>query len=306
MNQINVEVIKIGGSFLSSPESLGDVLNIARSSGKAVLVVSAFKGVTDRLQNIYPLNTVTKISEFQAIVSWHARILEKSPGYSQESSAESILRGLYNGDCSVESIIEKVGTADYDEFLSTGERLSAVTVGMYLEHQRIKTKTVFSDALGVTVTERGQARIIDIDATSKKTAGMVERLLAEGDIIVTTGFFGRDSDGRVKILGRNSSDYSAVGIAASIGQSSVTLLKDVTGIYRADPKLLPPGSGHIPVLSYGDALNICLSGSKVVHPSAVELAMETGVRINVRRHGDSSGGTLICRVQEKQVTLGIK
>lgn len=297
MKGASVEIIKVGGSFLSSPESLGDVLSLAKSTQKAILVLSAFSGVTDRLQGIHSMGKASRISEFQSIVSWHANLLSKSPGFHSEFPPDTLADGLSSGTSQNGGLLEWIGNADHDEFLSIGEKLSALTISEYLKYHRIRCHRIFSDDLGVTVSEGKEGRTIDIEATSIKARSIIDSLLANNDVIVTTGFFGRGTDGRVKILGRNSSDYSAVGIAASLGHDRVTLLKDVRGIYRADPKHLPPGSHHIPVLSYMEALDICRSGSRVVHPSAVELAMKTGIQISVRRHGDSTSGTLICKNQ---------
>ncbi len=288
-----VEVIKIGGSFLSSPGSLGEVLSLAKSVPRAILVLSAFSGVTDRLASIHSMDRASKIFQFQSVLSWHASLLSKSPGFSASVSTERLASGLFDSAAEKGMLLERICNADLDEFLSVGERLSALVVSEYLTYHGVRCHRIFSDDLGVTVAEGSQGRTIDIESTSLRARAIIDNLLASSDVIVTTGFFGRGNDGKVRILGRNSSDYSAVGIAASLGHDRVTLLKDVKGIYRADPKILPPGSDHIPVLSYLEALDICRSGSRIVHPSAVELAMERGIQINVRKHGDFTGGTLI-------------
>ena len=62
----------------------------------------------------------------------------------------------------------------------------------------------------------------------------VNALWQEHPILVLPGFYGVDRDGAVVLFGRGGSDLSAVFLAAELG-SACRLLKDVPGVFTADP-----------------------------------------------------------------------
>jgi len=70
------------------------------------------------------------------------------------------------------------------------------------------------------------------------------------------------------------------------------LFKDVGGVYTADPKIVPEAR-LIPVITYEEMLEMASQGAKVIHPRAVEMAMQYGVEIFITGM-DSKVGTLIC------------
>jgi len=59
------------------------------------------------------------------------------------------------------------------------------------------------------------------------------------DVIVVTGFVARNAEGLPTTLKRNGSDFSATIFSVLTKANSVTIWKDVDGMYTSDPKKIP-------------------------------------------------------------------
>src|SRR5207237_947410 len=65
-------------------------------------------------------------------------------------------------------------------------------------------------------------------------------LLEAGQVPVVAGFYGRSEQGRIAILGRGGSDFSATLVGAALDADEIWMLKhDVDGIKTTDPRLVP-------------------------------------------------------------------
>jgi homoserine dehydrogenase len=84
---------------------------------------------------------------------------------------------------------------------------------------------------------------------------------------VVPGFYGRGPDGKIYLLGRGGSDLTALHLAHSLG-AACRLLKDVDGVYDADPGHPTRSARRYAQLSYEDALRLQArwSGEGLLHP----------------------------------------
>jgi len=64
----------------------------------------------------------------------------------------------------------------------------------------------------------------------------VRQDLAQGKVVIITGFQGIDGAGNVTTLGRGGSDTSAVAVAAALQASECLIYTDVDGVYTTDPR----------------------------------------------------------------------
>ncbi|MGW8781250.1 amino acid kinase family protein [Streptomyces sp. NPDC055796] len=122
-----------------------------------------------------------------------------------------------------------------------------------------------------------RARLVHTDP------GALTSALAGHEVVVVPGGQAVDARGRPTWLGKNSSDLSAVAVAAAVGAPACEIHSDVDGIYSADPHLVP-GARLLPRVSYDTASLLSLHGAKVIHRRAVEMARKCGVEL-VLRHG---------------------
>eukprot|EP00040_Diaphanoeca_grandis_P000873 m.16711 g.16711 ORF g.16711 m.16711 type:complete len:974 (+) comp11169_c0_seq1:510-3431(+) len=188
------------------------------------------------------------------------------------------------------SLLRESTPQGLDYALSFGERLSAHVMVRLLRARGVKSKFVDARMWNRTDCHFGNAAV-----DWEKTRRNVEVLWhGWGEAItVHTGFIGQTEDGRTTTLGRNGSDYTATLLAASLQASRVVINTDVPGVMTADPNIV---SDAVPVahLTYSEALELAVYGSRLFHPRTFTPLMKTGVPMLIRNTMDTkSPGTLI-------------
>ena len=175
-----------------------------------------------------------------------------------------------------------------DLIVSCGETISACIFAYELCIAGIYAKPFTAESARiVTDASFGSATVIDMDKKPLKEA------LAEGIVPVVTGFQGRTIDGRTTTLGRGGSDTSAVIIGGYMGADIVDIYTDVPGVAKADPRIVP-GAEFMDMISQKDMMSLAEWGSGVIHPKAVQAAMDMHVpMLRVRSTFDDRPGTAI-------------
>ncbi|MDI3389989.1 aspartate kinase [Streptomyces sp. B-S-A8] len=105
--------------------------------------------------------------------------------------------------------------------------------------------------------------------------------LHDNEVVVVPGGQAADKQGRPTWLGKNSSDLSAVAVAAAVGAGACEIHSDVDGIYSSDPHLVT-GAQLLAEVSYNTAALMSLYGAKVLHRRAVRLAQRNRIEIVCR------------------------
>jgi homoserine dehydrogenase len=160
------------------------------------------------------------------------------------------------------------------ELLATGERASAALLGVALDRSGVPARIVDPREIGLTVA--GSPR--DSEPVSLD-AGRLHSLLATYPVVVIPGFFGAAPDGRVHLLGRGGSDLSAVFLANRLGAALCRLVKDVDGIYDADPAFARARAPQrFAALSHADALRVA---GRLIQPKAVSYLQTHGASADV-------------------------
>jgi len=174
-----------------------------------------------------------------------------------------------------------------DLLLSCGEIISAVVMAETLNQLGCRAQALTGGQAGI-VTDQGfgSARIISIDPKA------VIQACAQKVIPIIAGFQGQTSSGKVTTLGRGGSDITAVAIAAALDCPVVEIYTDVDGVKTADPRLIPDAP-TIEELTYGEIIELAHLGAKVVHPRAVEIAMEAGIELRILSTVQGGLGTTI-------------
>jgi len=102
------------------------------------------------------------------------------------------------------------------------------------------------------------------------------------DVIIVTGFIARNIDTELPItLKRNGSDFSATIFAVLTKANSVTIWKDVDGMFTADPKKNPHAK-FIPEQTYEEAEEASRKGAFVIQADCIEPAKLYGIPIFLR------------------------
>ncbi len=182
---------------------------------------------------------------------------------------------------------------EYDVVVSSGEQVTAGLVALALQAEGVDARSWLGWQIPIETDDaHGRARISAVDGDE------IVRRLGGGQVAVMAGFQGLGSDGRVTTLGRGGSDTSAVALAAAIRADRCDIFTDVNGIYTSDPRIVAKAR-KLDKITYEEMLEFASLGAKVLQPRSVELAMNHGVRLQVRSSFDDAPGTLV--VDEEEV-----
>jgi aspartate kinase len=192
---------------------------------------------------------------------------------------------------------------EMDMLLSTGERISCALAAMVLNDLGHQAQSFTGSQAGiVTDTSHTKARILDV------RADRIERALDEGNVALVAGFQGTsaaqtDDDGGYQIhgevttLGRGGSDTTAVALAAALGADVCEIYTDVSGVFSADPRVVPDAR-KLPYVSFEEMLEMSASGAGVLQLRSVEYARNHGVRIHCRSSFEDGPGTFVLTEEE--------
>ena len=127
----------------------------------------------------------------------------------------------------------------------------------------------------ITNSEYNEAKIKQIKPDR------IKQELNSHDVIVVAGFQGRTESGDITTIGRGGSDTTAAALGASLHAECVEIFTDVKGIMTADPRVVDSAQ-RIDVVTYTEICNLAYQGAKVIHPRAVEIAMQAKIPLRIR------------------------
>lgn len=268
-------VIKLGGT---SQTKLGyDLLVSKLSTDKTVVVVSAMKGITNKLihlvDNFNSLSTNTKTEFIKK------NIFEPNIKLGLELGFET-LYFLENEMNYILLLINK-GRLELQEkiiLISMGETFTAKILNKFLEMNKINS--TYLDSLNFIECNLENVNIYNKGEFSVKNQVLIDNLKKYNTIVVP-GFRGSNIKGDVSLMGRGGSDTTGSIIAASLKSSVYQIWTDVNGIYSGDPNKLD-NVNIINSISYDAAQEISAMGAKVIHPYCIKPCKEERIPIEIR------------------------
>jgi aspartate kinase len=178
---------------------------------------------------------------------------------------------------------------ELDALLATGEAVSCALAAMAVAELGVPAVSLSGGQAGLrTDSAHGAARPRGVAPLRVLAA------LERGAVAVVTGYQGVAPNGDVTTLGRGGSDASAIVLAAALGLSECDIYTDVTGVFTADPRLVP-AARRLASITHDEMLALADAGAKVLQPRAVELAAEHGVDVHVRSSFGTGRGTWVRR-----------
>ena len=176
---------------------------------------------------------------------------------------------------------------ELDMVLTTGERISMTLVCMALAGVGIDAISFTGSQVGIiTDTVHTKAKILEVKGDRVREA------LAQGKVCVVAGFQGVSTDKEITTLGRGGSDTTAVALAAALGADSCEIYTDVTGVFSADPRIVPQAR-KLQHINFDEMLEMAGAGSKVLALRSVEFARNHNVPIQVRSSFTWEPGTWV-------------
>lgn len=176
---------------------------------------------------------------------------------------------------------------EMDAYLASGEQMSAGLMAMALEDMGHEAVSLTGWQAGLLTDDaHSDARV------NALTNDRIRRELAQGKIVVVTGFQGISVTGDITTLGRGGSDTTAVALAAFLGADKCQIYTDVDGVYDRDPRIFPDAVRY-DTIDYDDMLSLAQKGAQVLHDRCVELAKEYNVQIQVLSSFRPGQGTMV-------------
>jgi len=287
-------VHKFGGSSFTDPACYAFVAQLIDSfPGKNLIVVSALSGVTNLLYAICEKAAVGNFTECAEWSTLKARISELIIARLGESLLASKELQRFHQDlmylASILSLMPSASPRDRQSITSVvvgfGEIFSArlLTQIMRIDYRRSAAFMDARDVLVVRPVEETDDTAIEVcwDITRSKLKNWwVNR--KNCDVLIVTGFIARNlADDLPVTLKRNGSDFSATIFSVLSKAQSVTVWKDVDGMYTADPKK-NPDAVFIPYQTFEEAEEASLRGAFVLQKDCIEPARLSNIPIFLR------------------------
>jgi aspartate kinase len=176
---------------------------------------------------------------------------------------------------------------ELDMLLTIGERKSMALLCMALADLGVEAVSFTGSQVGIiTDNVHGKAKILEVKGDRVRAA------LAEGKVCVVAGFQGISRDKEITTLGRGGSDTTAVALAAAFGADSCEIYTDVTGVFSADPRIVP-SARRLARVSFEEMLEMAAAGGRVLALRSVEFARNHRVPLHVRSSFTWEPGTWV-------------
>ncbi len=176
---------------------------------------------------------------------------------------------------------------EMDMLLTTGERQSMALLCMALADCGVDAVSFTGSQVGIiTDNVHGKAKILEVKGHRVRDA------LAEGKVCVVAGFQGISTNNEITTLGRGGTDITAVALAAAFGADVCEIYTDVTGVFTADPRIVPLAH-KLPHVSFNEMLEMAASGGRVLALRSVEFARNHNVPMHVRSSFTWEPGTWV-------------
>jgi aspartate kinase len=213
-------------------------------------------------------------------------VVVSAMGRKGDPYATDTLLGLVGGTNT------KISKRELDMLLACGEIISTVVLSNMLNERGIKATALNGEQAGFrTNNDHTNAKIIEMKCDR------LLNTLKEYDVVVVAGFQGVAKNGDVTTIGRGGSDTSAAALGAALNAEWIDIFTDVDGVMTADPRIVE-NARPLSVVTYNEICNMAYQGAKVVHPRAVEIAMQAKVPIRIRSTYSKSLGTLVTTIDK--------
>ncbi|MBK9175053.1 MAG: aspartate kinase [Flavobacteriales bacterium] len=294
-----MKVFKFGGASVKDATGVRNVAKVISRfpDDDLLIVVSAMGKTTNALEALVWdwLAGRPTDDRLSRLAGFHLSVLKEV--VPEDRAAFDDLAGCIE---ELEQLFSRAPTVSedqaYDQVVSFGEVMSTLIVSAHLRSVLLSNE--WMDARTVVRTDGlHRAARVDWEACERTVAERLRPLMAKNPIrIVTQGFIGCTADGRTTTLGREGSDFSAAIFAYLLDAESVTIWKDVPGMFNADPKLFPDTKllAHI---SYREAIELSYFGASVIHPRTLQPLQRKHIPLYVRSFADldAPGSTIDAR-----------
>ncbi len=301
-----MKILKFGGSSVTTPERIEQVVQLISSEHPCGVVVSAFGGITDQLiQLIACAERGTDYNnELQLLFDRHRQTihdlhLKKELLFSTVQKIEDELGVTLSTIANQKKCTPQLK----DAALSVGERLSANIITEACIAKGINAS--YLDARKVILTDDhfGSAFV----HYQKSYNNIRNEWIDESKTRIITGFIGATEAGETTTFGRSGSDYTASIFGAALDVKEIEIWTDVNGILSADPNVVFDAK-TISHITYEEAMELAHAGAKVIFPPTMIPALYKSIPIRIKNTFEPDNpGTAITqdRLRDDHFAVGI-
>ncbi len=176
---------------------------------------------------------------------------------------------------------------EMDMLLSVGERTSIALLAMAIHDLGVEAISFTGSQVGIiTDNKHTEARILEVRASR-----LLEELQKDR-IVIVAGFQGVSINKEITTLGRGGSDTTAIALAAALRADRCEIMKDVDGVYVAEPRLIPDVKLNAE-LSYDEMIEMTNLGAGVLKTESIEIARAHKIKISLGSSFTGRIGTII-------------
>jgi aspartate kinase len=302
MKNSNIVVLKFGGTSMGTAESIRECAGIVKDrikDGKRpFVVVSAISKMTDTLLTMLKLAKDGEQKElmniFENIRNRHFEILQKlSDNKELIKKYENILGEKFSrlfdilkGITLLKDCTEKAQAI----VASYGEDLSSELMELCLAEGGVNAEKIDSSNFILTDDDYLSSNV-ELEQTSKNFKPLL-RKVNDGITFVMTGFYGKNSNNEITLLGRGGSDFSGSIAGIGLQANTVEIWTDVNGVMSADPRVVESAVVWNK-LNRNIASEMARAGAKVLHPKTI-VASFYGIDIVIKNSFNKNAeGTII-------------
>ncbi|ODA38857.1 aspartate kinase [Desulfosporosinus sp. BG] len=230
---------------------------------------------------------ISKVSE--AVHSGYSPVIVVSAiGRSGDPYATDTFLSMVNG------IYPDLPKRELDLLMSCGEVISGTVLVSTLISQGFEAVLFTGGQAGIiTDKEFGDARIVRVEPRT------ILEQLAKGKVVVVAGFQGMTEDGQITTLGRGGSDTTASALGVALEAEAIDIYTDVDGIMTADPRIVEDAR-ILDIVTYNEICQLAYQGAKVIHPRAVEIAMQRNIPLRIKSTFSNAPGTLVTNMHPER------
>jgi len=281
-----MQVLKFGGTSVGTPGNIRLVKEIVfekATNDKVIVVVSAFRGVTNKLIQCAELasagdqryETLT-----EEVVQQHVKAAQTLIPVKSQSALmgkirlllnelEDILRGVY--------LVNEISLQSMDRISCYGEVLSATIIHAFFSEEEPATSILDPKQFIITDSLHGKANV-DFESSNPLIKKHLEKV---GKLSVCPGFLAANAEGKITTLGRGGSDYTAAIIAAALNVPILEIWTDVSGMMTANPNYVKDAYS-IDEMSYEEAMELTHFGAKVLYPPSIQPVLKKGIPVLIK------------------------
>lgn len=274
-----MKVFKFGGASVKDAEGVKNIARVLEyeNATSGLVVVSAMGKMTNAFEAIVKAycNDKELTSEIKSVKEYHYNILQDL--FDEKDQIFEVVETLFTDLYSfLQSNQNKQYDYVYDQVVCYGELLSTRIVSSYFN--KLKLKNEWLDVRDLIKTDNSY-RDAKVDWITTDEA--INKSIKKDQLQIVQGFLGGASDGIGTTLGREGSDYTAGIFAYCLDAESVTIWKDVNGVYNGDPRKFE-NTIQLEEISYEETIEMAFYGASVIHPKTIQPLQSKEIPLYVR------------------------